>query len=96
MFLNTIFSPGATETLLGTKAKPPSSLPSKTSLAMALLARIALAAVAATATPTSLRDDLTMHICLGEAETFPAARPLAALEELSLVHDGIVRAAGVT
>lgn len=96
LFLNTIFSPGLTEKLLGTKAKEPSSPPSNTSTAKALLAKIALAAVAATATPTSLSEDLMAHILGGVATLTTALLTLDAPADLRPVNDGIATAAGVT
>jgi hypothetical protein len=96
LFLNTIFSPGLTLKLLGTKANDPSLAPSKTSMAMALLARIALAAVAATATPTSLSEALMLSLGTGEAETLAVALTLAAPAAFRPVNDGMATAAEVT
>ncbi|KAF5462168.1 hypothetical protein F2P56_018198, partial [Juglans regia] len=98
LFLNTIFSPGLMLKLLGTKAKPPSSLPSKTSMAMALLASSALAAVAATATPTSLSEALMLSLgtAEAEAETLAVALTLAAPAAFRPVNDGMATAAEVT
>lgn len=98
LFLKTIFSPGDMENSLGTKAKDPSSAPSKMSMAIALLAIIALAAVATTATPTSFSEALMLSLGSGEAETLALALTLAmeALPALRPVKDGIETAAEVT
>uniref|UniRef100_A0A6N2K3Q1 Uncharacterized protein n=1 Tax=Salix viminalis TaxID=40686 RepID=A0A6N2K3Q1_SALVM len=96
LFLKTIFSPAGTEKVLGTKAKDPSSLPSKMSMAMALLAIIALAAVATTAAPTSFIEALMLSLGSGEAETLALALALAAVAALRPVKDGMETAAEVT
>lgn len=96
LFLNTIFSPGATENSLGTNARDPSLPPSKTSMARALLASIALAAVAATATPTSWREAFTATIGAGEAVAAGLAVHVLAHEAtLRPVNEGMVMAAEV-
>lgn len=96
LFLKMIFSPALTEKSLGTKANEPSLPPSKTSTAMALLARIALAAVAATVTPKSLREDLMLILGTADETLTELAPTLVAPADLSPVNDGMATAAWVT
>ncbi|KAF2298011.1 hypothetical protein GH714_006959 [Hevea brasiliensis] len=79
--------------LLGTKTSDPSLSPSNTSMAMALLARIALAAVAATATPTSFIEALIASFGTVEAVTLSLALAVVDLAALRPVKDRITTAA---
>ena len=79
------------------KARDPSSPPSKTSMAKAFEARRALAAVAATATPTSFREALTVSLGTAGEETRTAAVDLEAVaEDLRPVKEGMATVAEVT
>ncbi|KRX31917.1 hypothetical protein T09_14214, partial [Trichinella sp. T9] len=90
-------SPALIEKSLGTKAKEPSLPPRRISTAKALLARSALAAVAATATPTSLSEDLMLILGTEAAETLTeVGTSLVAPADLSPVNEGMATAAGVT
>ncbi|KAF8377764.1 hypothetical protein HHK36_031149 [Tetracentron sinense] len=93
LFLKMIFSPALTVKLLGTNANDPSSPPSKISIAMALLASIALVAVATTATPTSLSEALTPTIGAIEVRTLEAAQILVFAPAFRPVKEGM-RTAG--
>ncbi|KAG5613543.1 hypothetical protein H5410_024824 [Solanum commersonii] len=100
LFLNVIFSPALTLKFPGIKARLPSSPPSNTSSAMALLASIALTAVAATTAPTSFKDAFTVNLAAGAAATLADAAVLTLEDEeapaLRPVKDGIATAAEVT
>lgn len=98
LFLKTIFSPGATEKLPGTKAKAPSSLPSKTSMAMALPDSIAVAAVAITAAPTCFREALmaSLGVVVAGSLAVVMALEVVAPADFRPVNDGMATAVEAT